>query len=52
MAGLPRGGTHAEAMRILAGADLAGEGPTAQDPELSGGVASLWPAETMRAPEA
>ena len=43
------GVTFAEAMRMIAGADIGGEGPTAQDPEWAGFVAGPWLAETLRA---
>ena len=50
-----RGITFAEAMRMMAGADVAGGGPAAADAEWGGAVAGPWLAETLRtlrAPEA
>jgi hypothetical protein len=47
--------SFAEAMRIVAGAGISGEGPAAQDPEWAGAVAGPWLAETLsmlRSPEA
>jgi non-specific serine/threonine protein kinase len=44
-----RGITFAEAMRMVAGADVAGDGPAAADPEWAGTVAGPWLAETLRA---
>jgi non-specific serine/threonine protein kinase len=44
-----QGVTFAEAMRMVAGADVAGEGPAAQDSEWAGTVAGPWLAETLRA---
>jgi superfamily II DNA or RNA helicase len=49
------GVSFAEAMRLIAGADVSGEGPAAQDPEWAGAVAGPWLAEilrTLRSPEA
>jgi superfamily II DNA or RNA helicase len=43
-----QGVTFAEAMRMVAGADIAGEGPAAQDSEWAGTVAGPWLAETLR----
>jgi len=43
-----RGITFAEAMRMMAGADVAGDGPAAGDPEWAGAVAGPWLAETLR----
>jgi superfamily II DNA or RNA helicase len=42
------GVTFAEAMRMVAGADIAGEGPAAQDQEWAGAVAGPWLAEILR----
>jgi len=43
-----QGVTFAAAMRMVAGADIAGEGATAQDSEWAGAVAGPWLAETLR----
>jgi len=43
-----RGITFAEAMRMMAGADVAGDSPAAADPEWAGAVAGPWLAETLR----
>ena len=42
------GVSFAEAMRMVAGAGISGEGPAAQDPEWAGAVAGPWLAETLR----
>jgi non-specific serine/threonine protein kinase len=44
-----RGITFAEAMRMVAGADVAADSPAAADPEWAGAVAGPWLAETLRA---
>ncbi len=44
-----QGVTFAEAMRMVAGADIAGESLATQDPEWSGAVAGPWLEETLRA---
>jgi hypothetical protein len=44
-----RGITFAEAMRMVAAADVAGDSPVAADPEWAGTVAGPWLAETLRA---
>jgi superfamily II DNA or RNA helicase len=43
-----QGVTFAEAMRMVAGADIAGENPAAQDSDWAGTVAGPWMAETLR----
>jgi superfamily II DNA or RNA helicase len=44
-----QGVTFAEAMRMVAGADIAGEGSAVQDSDWAGTVAGPWLAETLRA---
>jgi superfamily II DNA or RNA helicase len=44
-----RGITFAEAMRMVAGADVAGDSPAAAESEWAGTVAGPWLAETLRA---
>jgi hypothetical protein len=43
-----QGITFAEAMRMVAGADINSDGPAAQDSEWAGAVAGPWLAETLR----
>jgi superfamily II DNA or RNA helicase len=43
-----RGITFAEAMRMMAGADVTADVPAAADPEWAGAVAGPWLAETLR----